>query len=318
MSDSIDHSLVRLSALTGIPLVRCTVSNAGILAEGGRLAGVSEGKGLVVALTRTITSSAAIVMPEDSAGGLVRRLGRWAQENPDAWGAALNEFDALNLALTFSVNHEILDDPREIPDGLWRAFAIECFRRSPAKTKEQITESLVQVAWPALALALNGILEQDEQAPLSEFESLPEGAVMSVKVNRYERNPLNRLRCISHYGCECWACDLDFEKTYGPPAAGFIEVHHRIPVSAMGEGYMADPIRDLVPLCSNCHSVAHRRNPPYQPWELRELLGLAPKKPELPIVGTETSDIDYVLSGVSVTFDGGATVPSMPSAPLKR
>lgn len=117
---------------------------------------------------------------------------------------------------------------------------------------------------------------------LPSFHPLPEGAVTTIKVNRYERSPVNRLRCISHYGATCWVCDLDFGTRYGPKAAGFIEVHHRTPVSAMGERYLVDPIRDLVPLCSNCHSVAHRRNPPYQPSEIRELLGLPPKIPSLP------------------------------------
>ncbi|WP_304661216.1 HNH endonuclease [Arthrobacter sp. zg-Y844] len=119
---------------------------------------------------------------------------------------------------------------------------------------------------------------------MPSFEALPEGAATTVQVNRYERSPINRLRCISHYGAECWVCELDFGERYGPSAAGYIEVHHRIPVSAMGTGYLVDPIRDLVPLCSNCHSAAHRRNPPYQPAEIRELLGLAPKLPSLPVV----------------------------------
>jgi 5-methylcytosine-specific restriction protein A len=237
-----------------------------------------------------MTSAAATVMPEDSAGALVRQLGRWAQDNPEAWWGAVEEISTQDVALTITVNHEILDDPREPPDGLWRAFSIECWARIPARTPDEITRSLVTVASPALALALNGLLDQDEGTELPSLEPLPEGAVTTVKVNRYERNPINRLRCISHYGTECWVCGLDFGEHYGPAAAGFIEVHHRIPVSAMGHGYLVDPIRDLVPLCSNCHSAAHRRNPPYQPSEIRELLGLPPKVPSLPVVPAPRTD----------------------------
>lgn len=284
MNHALENALARLSALTTLTLEPCTISQSGISGTGARIAGFENGRGLVIALSRTITSAAATVMPEDSAGALVRQLGRWTQDNPEEWRAAVEEASAQDVALTITVNHEILDDPREPPDGLWRAFSIECCARIPARTAEEITLSLITVASPALALALNGLLEEDEGTELISFDPLPEGSVTTVKVNRYERNPINRLRCISHYGAECWVCGLDFGEHYGPAAAGFIEVHHRIPVSAMGRGYLVDPIRDLVPLCSNCHSAAHRRNPPYQPSEIRELLGLPPKVPALPVV----------------------------------
>lgn len=281
MKQAIDDALAQLSALTTLPLERHAISQTGISGQGGRLAGISAGRGIVIAFSRTITGATAVIMPEGAAGALVRRLGSWTQDNPEAWRAAVRETTDQNLSLTITVNHEILDDPEEIPGGLWRSFSIECWARIPARTSEDITHSLVKVAGPALALALNGIIEQEDVA-LPSFHPLPEGAVTTIKVNRYERSPVNRLRCISHYGATCWVCDLDFGTRYGPEAAGFIEVHHRTPVSAMGERYLVDPIRDLVPLCSNCHSVAHRRNPPYQPSEIRELLGLPPKIPSLP------------------------------------
>lgn len=284
MKHTFEAALAQLGTVTTLSLEPCTISQAGIAGPGARLAGVEAGRGLVIALSRTMTSAAATVMPEEFAGSLVRQLGRWAQDNPDAWRGAVEEISTQDVALTITVNHEILDDPREPPGGLWRAFGIECWARIPARTPEEITRSLITVASPALALALNGFLEQDEGTELPSFEPLPEGAVTTVKVNRYERNPVNRLRCISHYGVECWACELNFGEHYGPTAAGYIEVHHRIPVSAMGNGYLVDPIRDLVPLCSNCHSAAHRRNPPYEPSEIRQLLGLPSKMPALPAV----------------------------------
>ncbi|MBP2267044.1 5-methylcytosine-specific restriction protein A [Pseudarthrobacter sp. PvP004] len=284
MKHTFEAALAQLGSVTTLALEPCTISQAGIAGTGARLAAAEAGRGLVIALSRTMTSAAATVMPEEFAGSLVRQLGRWAQDNPDAWLGAIEEISTQDVTLTITVNHEILDDPREPPGGLWRAFGIECWARIPARTPEEITRSLITVASPALALALNGFLEDDEVTELPSVEPLPEGALTTVKVNRYERNPVNRLRCISHYGVECWACGLNFGELYGPPAAGYIEVHHRIPVSTMGDGYLVDPIRDLVPLCSNCHSAAHRRNPPYEPSEIRELLGLPPKSPPLPAI----------------------------------
>ena len=246
MKHTHENALAQLSALTTLSLEPCTISQAGIAGMGARLAGIEAGRGLVIALSRTMTSATATVMPEDSAGALVRQLGRWAQDNPDTWRRAVEEISTHDVALTITVNHEILDDPREPPHGRWGAFGIECWTRIPARTPEEVTRSLVAVGSPALALALNGLLDQDGRTEVPPSEPLPEGAATTVTVNRYERNPVNRLRCISHFGAECWACGLDFGERYGPAAAGFIEVHHRTPVSAMGPGYLVDPIRDLV------------------------------------------------------------------------
>lgn len=303
MTDAIDDALTRLGAMTGLALDRFRFSREGISADGGRLAGVAAGRGLLLGLSKTITSATATLLPEESAGPLVRRLGRWTQENPDPWRAAVREFESRNIVLTVSVNHEILDDPADTPEGLWRSFAIEAWTRTGAYSPKEVAQSLVLVAAPALALAVNGIFDQDDRPLAQDHEALPEGASLTVSVNRYERNPLNRLRCINHYGAACWVCGLDFGELYGPSAAGYIQVHHRVPVSMMGGTYQVDPIRDLVPLCSNCHSVAHRRKPPYEPSELRTLLGLPPKKPALPTISFRPREVDLVPTSNSYTFE---------------
>ena len=101
------------------------------------------------------------------------------------------------------------------------------------------------------------IRTEDEIFDVREMDGYPEGAKMTVVVNRYERDPRNRRACIDHYGCRCQACGMDFGETYGPLAEGFIHVHHRKPVSEMGEDYVVDPVKDLIPLCSNCHVMVH-------------------------------------------------------------
>lgn len=92
---------------------------------------------------------------------------------------------------------------------------------------------------------------------ISEPDALPEGAVRRVATNAYERNAAARRRCIDHYGTECVVCGFDFGEAYGPVAQGHIHVHHLTPVSAIGERYKVDPIKDLRPVCANCHSVIH-------------------------------------------------------------
>lgn len=100
---------------------------------------------------------------------------------------------------------------------------------------------------------------------------LYEGDANEIKSRKYERNPVARRICIDKYGCRCAICGFDFEKEYGEIGKGFIEVHHIIPVSAIGQQYVINPENDLIPLCSNCHSMIHRKNPPYLPKELVNL-----------------------------------------------
>jgi 5-methylcytosine-specific restriction protein A len=76
-------------------------------------------------------------------------------------------------------------------------------------------------------------------------------------VNRYERDPEARRACIAHFGTNCAACGFSFEIAYGEAGREFIDVHHTVPVSLLGDSYRLDPITDLVPLCANCHSMAH-------------------------------------------------------------
>jgi hypothetical protein len=46
-------------------------------------------------------------------------------------------------------------------------------------------------------------------------------------------------------------CKMSFEAVYGFIAKDYIHVHHKKPVSEIGEKYEVNPIEDLVPLCPN-------------------------------------------------------------------
>jgi 5-methylcytosine-specific restriction enzyme A len=128
------------------------------------------------------------------------------------------------------------------------------------------------------------ILWSFEKAPLVEPElsiqspeqvtggDYREGAVRQVLINAYERDRTARQVCISHYGLACVACDLRLEQRYGAVGAGFIHVHHLVPLSELGSGYKLDPIRDLRPVCPNCHAMLHRQRPPLSIEELRRII----------------------------------------------
>ena len=103
-------------------------------------------------------------------------------------------------------------------------------------------------------------------------QQLSEGAGTKVTVNRHERNPKARALCIQHFGPQCIVCGMKFIQRYGPNAAGYIVVHHIKPLSKSGKVRVVDPVKDLVPVCPNCHAVIHLRTPPYSVAQTRNLL----------------------------------------------
>jgi hypothetical protein len=86
---------------------------------------------------------------------------------------------------------------------------------------------------------------------------LTEGAVRTITVNAYERNPEARRQCIAAHGSNCCICGLNFGEVYGPEADGYIHVHHVRPLSEIGVEYVVDAVNDLRPVCPNCHAVLH-------------------------------------------------------------
>jgi len=99
--------------------------------------------------------------------------------------------------------------------------------------------------------------------------NLHEGTKKQITVNAYERNPHARKECIQHYGYKCQICEFDFEKVYGEIGKDFIHVHHKVDISTIGENYKVNPIKDLIPVCPNCHAMLHKIKPAYSPEEIK-------------------------------------------------
>ncbi len=104
------------------------------------------------------------------------------------------------------------------------------------------------------------------------IEELYEGLKKTITVNSYERNSTARQSCIDYWKAICAVCSADFEKLYGEIGKGFIHVHHLTPISKVGQTYQIDPINDLIPVCPNCHSMLHRKEPPLTIDELKKMI----------------------------------------------
>ena len=107
---------------------------------------------------------------------------------------------------------------------------------------------------------------------VDSVQTFREGAVRQVSVNAYEREPKARQKCIDYYGSSCSICGFDFGRAFGQLGKGFIHVHHLRPLSEIAEEYEIDPIKDLRPVCPNCHAMIHRRSPPFSLEEIKMLL----------------------------------------------
>ena len=110
------------------------------------------------------------------------------------------------------------------------------------------------------------------QEELSTDTPLFEGARLIVQVSAFERNPIARQKCIAHYGTSCSVCGFNFGAAYGSAAENYIHAHHLKPLASIGEEYAIDPIKDLRPVCANCHAVIHMRQPPYSIEEVKDML----------------------------------------------
>lgn len=108
------------------------------------------------------------------------------------------------------------------------------------------------------AREFNEILKSDCDI-FDATEALVEGATIQVLANRYERNPEARKKCLNHYNSyKCQICKFDFEEEYGIIGKEFIHIHHITPIAEIGCEYIINPIKDLIPVCPNCHAMLHR------------------------------------------------------------
>ena len=103
-------------------------------------------------------------------------------------------------------------------------------------------------------------------------ETLYEGALITVKANKYERNRQARQECVDKKGYKCLVCGRDFVETYGIVGKNFIHVHHLKPISSIGKEYKLNVDEDLVPVCPNCHYMLHRKDPPYTIKQMKRII----------------------------------------------
>lgn len=135
------------------------------------------------------------------------------------------------------------------------------------------TPKIDELSQKEIALFDETILEKDIY--------IVEGKKRDRKQTTYERSKSLREYAIRYYSKDrrilCAVCDFDFESVYGEHGVGFIEIHHTKPIfSYEGDDTqkkLKTALKDVVPLCSNCHRMIHRkRDRMLTVDELREII----------------------------------------------
>lgn len=277
MNSSCRHLDELVSSRFGLEFT-CTASQEGgypvIVARPADLR-APNGFGLVITLSwRTLGLRFA---PDNFSRDLIRRMGEAGLPQRSIACGFARALLAGGCKIRFSINGQA-ENPAECsgwPDQ-WENLAIECEKLGLEPTPELLVDSssdVCQLTIDFLGMVISLLpVEAKYYEEAQDNEGFAEGLLFREEVNRYERNPLNREACIALRGTVCHVCDFSFAEVYGELGAGFIHVHHVVPVSKLGSGYIIDPSKDLVPVCANCHAMLHKKDPPLGVDELKQIL----------------------------------------------
>ena len=217
--------------------------------------------------------------PGKFAGDLLNAMGNADTTGRTAFRAILAECSDRGGDVDFRVNDTPCDPQQdESWPAHWSRMSLSLNSRIDPDVHDAETGLGEALQWARLfvaaIVALLPVHPVDANEPAVPVIGFAEGAATIQQSTRYERDRRNRAAAIAIWGCRCRACGLAFGSRYGEVAGGFIEVHHTTPVSLLTPGTVVDPASDLVPLCPNCHTVAHLRAPPFSIDEIRAMLDL--------------------------------------------
>jgi 5-methylcytosine-specific restriction enzyme A len=214
------------------------------------------------------------LIPDDYARNLVESMGK-SPEGNRAFSTVASDIIKNQGRIDFSINGHRADS---INPETWDSEWISVNLKLTVFTEDvdladinNLEPILIKWIGKYFMLILSLLPIETEQISQNN-RGMPEGALIRVLVNKYERNPVNREICISMNGCYCQVCGFNFEEEYGMWGSGFIHVHHITPVSKLGKDYIINPLEDLVPICPNCHAIIHKTDPPLTVNQLKNII----------------------------------------------
>ena len=139
-----------------------------------------------------------------------------------------------------------------------------------SKAFKSLSKNRIKVEWSKHAPNTSSPSETSQAPRKPKERTMSEGERKHVEYEVSHRSQALRQACIDIYGYQCQCCGIVFSDIYGEElGGGFIEVHHLKMISTYDESKPEDYLDNLVPLCSNCHSMIHHG--PEGPLTLRQL-----------------------------------------------
>ena len=198
---------------------------------------------------------------ENKLPSLIRKY--YCQDFPDWTADTICAEDLIRYLVDLSTNEYIISTE----NAFNTSSCLECFARYLCDLNNISYEEIFEKFHSEHAKEDQWLTE------IIETENHLEGAKEETTGVKYQRNKQAVRDCLKFYGCKCFACGDDMGDKYGEHGKGFIHVHHIIPVSQRGGEYVVNGVRDLRPLCPNCHAIVHRkRNEPLSMEELKKIL----------------------------------------------
>jgi hypothetical protein len=119
------------------------------------------------------------------------------------------------------------------------------------------------------SLIAQGFGEESKKSALSAAKQLKfveEGQEQSVTQSVRRRSRRLRSYAVAYYSnadgtINCAGCCFEATRVYGYELSGLIEIHHTKPIALAGNTVkpLREAVRDVVPLCPNCHRVVHAK-----------------------------------------------------------
>lgn len=217
-------------------------------------------------------SISARYLPGNFAHSFVYSMSQASEEQKKVFSVFATSLISKGATIEMKINNQYVDYSNyTLWPSYWKNVSIEM--KKVGVLIENNTEYDFNVAYPwttgffGLIMSLLPL----EEVPVN-YVGEKEGALEYKSVKVYERSKINRAACIEIHGTSCKICKMNFKEVYGDLGEGFIHVHHITPLSSIGKEYVLDPGKDLIPVCPNCHSMLHRRNPVLHVEELEKMI----------------------------------------------
>lgn len=215
----------------------------------------------------------ATFIPAAYAAELVGEMGNASADKKAVFVAFVNNIVGNNADFLMRINDteycpKLIDDwPQN-----WAQLQIKMRKDSLVLEKNDPSSEDIIMIWSMRFIGAIMSLLPTKKADDFNVQVEEEGMQYNATTSHYERSAINRAICIEMHGFSCKVCGFSFEAKYGEIGKSYIHVHHIEPLSSMPEAKVIDPVRDLVPVCPNCHSMLHKKCPPYTIEELRKIL----------------------------------------------